>query len=134
MTDSLSKGTRLPGRHLDEIGINDVVGYLEIAGDDNPIHTDPEMAHLAGLDDVPVPGMQVMGIVAGMLERWVHTGEVRRLNVNFVSPVFVGGELTTAGRVVALDLEAKRAIIRVSARQSGRITVMGEAEIALRDP
>lgn len=133
MTPFPAKGGRLPERHVIRIGMDDVRAYLAVSGDDNPIHTDAELALRAGLAGVPVPGMLVMGAIGSTLEAWAWTGVVRRLSVNFVAPTFVDGDLTIAGKIVAINEAARTAVIRITATQNKKLTAMGEAEIALAD-
>jgi acyl dehydratase len=134
MMDFPAKGSRLADLLVPRIGIDGVRAYLEVSGDDNPIHTDPDLARRAGLAGLPVPGMLVMGIIGNALEVWLETGTVHRLSVSFVSPTLVDGALTIGGKVVAVNQTTRTAVIRITATQSNKLTAMGEAELVLAAP
>ncbi len=64
--------------------------YLELAGDENPIHTDERAAKAAGLKGVVVPGMLFCAICETMAAQVVAKKNVRELRTRFLSAVRVG--------------------------------------------
>ena len=126
----IARGDLLPERTLAGIGASEMTAYLAVSGDDNPLHTDPALAHGAGLSGVPVPGMMILGLFGTLVADWRKGCVIHRLGASFAVPVLVETELRLGGRVVAVDAAAKVAVIRLTAHQAGRICVMGEAEIA----
>lgn len=72
--------------------------YAEASGDPNPIHTDENIAKMAGFPGVINHGMCTMAMaVKGAVDE-LATGDptrVRRVAVRFSKPVFPGQELTT---------------------------------------
>ena len=131
MSAPVARGDMLPEHILPGIGVGVMTAYLAVSGDDNPLHTDIGLAHGAGLAGVPVPGMMVLGLFGTLVADWRPGCHIRRLGASFAVPVLVATELCLGGRVVAVDDAAGLAVIRLTARQAGRVCVMGEAEIAL---
>lgn len=84
-----------------EISAAQVAAYLEAAGDDNPLHTDPTVAARAGLAGCPVPGMLLAGLAVA------HLGNLPQMRVagivtRFVTPVLVGQTIVISGKVVVV--------------------------------
>jgi len=129
-----ARGHRLPARELSPLTQIGIERYLEAAGDDNPLHRDPELARRAGLAGIPVPGMLLMGLVADRVRNWEWCGRIIKLTARFTSPLIVGTGATIEARVVAIDETAGRATLRVTMASAGQIAVMAEALVALRAP
>lgn len=132
MSAALAVGVDVPGPVVPLVGQEAVNAYLVAAGDDNPLHREPEIARQFGLEGVPVPGMLVMAQLARCAANWPHFGGVLRLSARFVRPVLIGADLAVGGRVVAIEPAAGEAVIRVTAKQAGKITVLGEVKVRLR--
>ncbi len=133
MTQSISRGTRLPERCVERLDLDRVRAYLAVSGDGNPIHTDHDSARRAGLPERPVPGMLVMAMLGALVEDWPPAVVTLKLAARFVAPVFIGGDLVLSGKVAAVDTVANRVIIRLLATQSGKLCVLGEAEVEVDD-
>src|SRR5688572_16129059 len=72
--------------------------YAEASGDPNPIHTDENIAKMAGFPGVINHGMCTMAMaVKGAVDEFAKgdPSKVRRVAVRFSKPVFPGQELTT---------------------------------------
>ena len=72
--------------------------YAVAAGDDNPIHLDPEIAKQARLPGVILHGMCTMALACKAAVNGLAGGDpsrIRALSVRFNKPVFPGQELTT---------------------------------------
>ena len=134
MSAPVARGDTLPEHALPGIGAAAMAAYLAVSGDDNPLHRDAGLARGAGLSGVPVPGMMVLGLFGTLIADWRPACAIRRLGASFAVPVLVETELRLGGRVVAVDETAGVAVIRLTARQGGRVCVMGEAEISLGEP
>ena len=116
-----------------------VKAYADAGGDQNPLHQDEAFARAAGFPGIIAHGMFTMGHLAACLSRWAEGPErVRRLTAQFRAPVFMGEEIVAGGRVKAVDVEERVAIIEcwVSVERNGRAEwpiKRGEAEVLL-DP
>ena len=72
--------------------------YAEASGDPNPIHTDENIAKMAGFPGVINHGMCTMAMaVKGAVDEFAKGDptKVKRVAVRFSKPVFTGQELTT---------------------------------------
>jgi acyl dehydratase len=69
----------------------DILDYVLVSGDDNPIHTDEGEARKMGFASCPVHGMLVMGRVAGYCKRLLNGTDHAfcDFSVRFRAPVYV---------------------------------------------
>jgi len=104
--------------------------YLDMMGDDNPLHRDPAVAQAAGFDGLVVPGMMVMAQMIAALADWQGCAAIHDISAHFVQPVVTGTTLQVNGRVVALRTDG-RAVMRLTAGKDRRPSVLGEAVITL---
>jgi acyl dehydratase len=73
--------------------------YAQASGDHNPIHTDENVARLAGLPGIIVHGLCTMAFASKVMIDRLCDGDPRRLKrlrVRFSRPVFPGQTITTA--------------------------------------
>ena len=72
--------------------------YAEASGDHNPIHTDENVAKMAGLPGIINHGMCTMAIAAKGAVNGLAAGDperIKKVSVRFTKPVIPGQELTT---------------------------------------
>jgi acyl dehydratase len=124
-------GEILPGLVVAAITQAQVDAYVDASGDHNPLHHDLDLARSVGLAGIPVPGMLIMAQLAQCAIRWPRCADVVRVSARFVSPVFVGNGIEVGGRVVAADEASGDVILRLTAKQNGKIAVLGEARVRL---
>ena len=124
-------GDVLEGLALPGISQAQVDAYVAASGDDNPLHRDAALARTVGLTGIPVPGMLIMAQLAQCTTLWAAGRPLGRLAARFVSPVIVGNGIEVGGRVVSIDAASGEAILRLTAKQNGKIAVLGEARVAL---
>lgn len=117
----------------------DVRAYADAGGDRNPLHQEDDVARAAGFPGIIAHGMFTMGHLATCISRWAGGPDrVRRLTSQFRAPVFMGEEIVAGGRVKAVDVERRIALIEcwVSVERDGSTEwpiKRGEAEVLL-DP
>jgi acyl dehydratase len=123
-------GQSIPGRtvHIERATL---VQYAGASLDRNPIHWDERFAKKVGLPDVIAHGMFTMGSAVTVVSEWVgDTGRVVEYSVRFTKPVVVpyegGADVSVEGVVKAVDAEAKRATVELTAISSGD-KVLGRA-------
>ena len=123
-------GQSIPGRtvHIERATL---VQYAGASLDRNPIHWDERFAKKVGLPDVIAHGMFTMGSAVTVVSEWVgDAGRVVEYSVRFTKPVVVpyegGAEVAVEGVVKAVDAEAKRATVELTAISSGD-KVLGRA-------
>lgn len=72
--------------------------YAEASGDRNPIHTDENVAKMAGLPRIIVHGLCTIAFTSKIMINELCGGDplgLKRLSVNFSRPVFPGDKITT---------------------------------------
>ena len=123
-------GQSIPGRtvHIERATL---VQYAGASLDRNPIHWDERFAKKVGLPDVIAHGMFTMGSAVTVVSEWVgDAGRVVEYSVRFTKPVVVpyegGADVVVEGVVKAVDAEAKRATVELTAISSGD-KVLGRA-------
>jgi len=123
-------GQSIPGRtvHIERATL---VQYAGASLDRNPIHWDERFAKEVGLPDVIAHGMFTMGSAVTVVSEWVgDAGRVVEYSVRFTKPVVVpyegGADVAVEGVVKAVDAEAKRATVELTAISSGD-KVLGRA-------
>jgi len=123
-------GDELPKRtvHIDRATL---VRYAGASLDRNPIHWDERFARSVGLPDVIAHGMFTMGAAVNVVSDWVgDAGRVVDYGVRFTRPVVVpwedGADVEVTGVVKAVDEQAKRATVELTATCGGD-KVLGRA-------
>jgi len=123
-------GDELPARtvHIDRATL---VRYAGASLDRNPIHGDERFARSVGLPDVIAHGMFTMGAAVNVVSDWVgDAGRVVDYGVRFTRPVVVpwdyGADVEVTGVVKAVDEQAKRATVELTATCGGD-KVLGRA-------
>jgi meromycolic acid (3R)-3-hydroxyacyl-[acyl-carrier protein] dehydratase HadB len=90
----------------------DVRAYAEASGDRNPLHLDDAAARAAGFEGVIAHGMFTMGHLATAVGRWVGDDAfVRRIKVQFRSPVSMGETIVARASVRSVDVETRTVIL-----------------------
>jgi acyl dehydratase len=123
-------GQELPGRTV-HITRAILVQYAGASLDRNPIHWDERFATSVGLPDVIAHGMFTMGAAVNVVSDWVgDAGRVVDYGVRFTRPVVVpwddGADVEVTGVVKAVDEQAKRATVELTATCGGD-KVLGRA-------
>jgi acyl dehydratase len=123
-------GQSIPGKtvHIERATL---VQYAGASLDRNPIHWDERFATKVGLPDVIAHGMFTMGSAVNVVSEWVgDAGRIVEYSVRFTKPVVVpyegGAEVVVEGVIKAVDADAKRATVELTAT-SGGDKVLGRA-------
>ena len=109
-----------------------------MSGDDNPLHLDPEIAKLAGLDAPPLHGMLMMSHFEPALMTWIASWrrdvKIAKLSGKFLRPVLAGQAITISGKIVRSSLEPQpHLILRLMAHGAGRdLAILAEATLLPR--
>lgn len=133
---SLDVGDALPTLQTGPISRHTIALYAAGSSDLNPIHTDIDFArHLAGLPDVIVHGMFVMGYLAKIGTEHAPAGAVRRIKTQFRTMTNVGDNLVCAGKVT--DKQARdgatilTCALEATRQNDGVVVATGEIDIAV---
>ena len=128
--DDVEVGRLLPSRTV-HITRATLVRYAGASLDRNPIHWDERFARSVGLPDVIAHGMFTMGAAINVVSDWVgDAGRVVEYGTRFTKPVVVpyesGADVEVTGVVTALDVQARRATVALTAT-CGTDKVLGRA-------
>jgi len=122
--DSVAVGQELPGRSV-PFTRGDVINYVGVSGDPNPIHHSDDLAEKAGLDTVVAQAMLTLGTAAGYITNFVgDPAAVYELSARFTSPVYVTptkpAVVDYTGKIKSLDPETKQGLITFGASMGGK--------------
>lgn len=94
--------------------------FRNITGDVNPFHADDEFAKEHGFAEKVVFGMLTASLISTLGGVYLPGKYclIQQTEIKFVSPVFVGDELTVVGKVDELNETVKRAGIKIEIRNS----------------
>ena len=108
--------------------------FLQISGDENPLHNDADFAREKGYVDKVVYGMLTASLFSTLAGVYMP-GEkslLQSVESKFVKPVYIGDELTVTGKVV--EKSETYELIRVKAEirnQKGEKVCRGLLQIGL---
>lgn len=132
---SLDVGDVLPAFQTGPISRHTIALYAAGSSDLNPIHTDIDFArNRAGLPDVIVHGMFVMGYLAKFGTEHTPMATVRRIKTKFAALTNVGDDLACQGRVTNRQSRDGSTILTCAieaTRQDGVVVATGEIDIAV---
>lgn len=134
--ESLQVGDTLPTLQTGSISRHTIALYAAGSSDLNPIHTDIDFAkNKAGLSDVIVHGMFVMGYLAKIGTENAPAGAIRRIKTQFRAMTNVGDNLHCIGKVTDKKTHDGATILTwalAATRQSdGVVVATGEIDIAV---
>lgn len=129
MSAAIRQGEAIAGRLFGPFDQAAILAYADASGDDNPLHVDPSIAARAGLADVPIHGMLMMGCFETFLRDWKPGVVVRKLSAKFIRPILVGEAFEISGKVVQAPPDAP-AVVRLMVKREGSardLVLMAEA-------
>lgn len=110
--------------------------FLEISGDNNPLHVDTEVARARGFQNRVVYGMLSSSFYSCLVG--VHLpGKnclLQGIEITFLSPVYIGDRLTVQGEIVFLNEAYRFAEIKaVITNQSGQKVSRAKIKVGLHE-
>lgn len=113
------------------ISMEDVQGFADITGDDNPIHVDAEYAETTRFGKPIVHGVLLLGIISKALGRdFPGPGSVAvSISCRFVRPVPVGSEITVEVKVMEKIEKYKHIKMRTYVHYGNKMVLGGEATL-----
>lgn len=106
---------------------SDVMLWVGICGDMNPVHIDRVYSKTTRFKDIVVPGLLVAGLISAAVTK-VAFGNVYALqNLKFVKPVYIGDTVTASAKIVE-KLEDKRMVLleTICVNQNDEPVIVGE--------
>jgi len=109
-----------------------VLSYLEISGDTNPIHYDDEYANNTSFKACIVPGIMVGSLFGGLLgsklpgKGTIHLGQT----MSFKSPVFINEEIKATIEIIKIREDKPIITFKtICYKNNNEIAIEGEAVV-----
>ena len=106
--------------------------FLNVTGDENPLHNDKEFAKKQGYDNKVVYGMLTSSFVSKLVGVYLPGKYclLQGLEAKYLRPVYDGDMLTISGTIDELHESVKRAVVKFAIiNQHGKKVVKGKADI-----
>lgn len=128
-------------KHWDDINIGDVetftktmtetdiILWVGLTGDLNPVHIDAEYSKTTRFKDVIVPGLMVAGLISTVVTQLTLGNVYSGQTLKFLKPVYVGDTVTAVATVVE-KIEGKRRV-RIKTEcfnQKDELVIVGEGQ------
>jgi len=111
---------------------DDVLEYLKLSGDSNPIHFDDEYALNTPFKSCIVPGIMVGSLFGGLLgselpgNGTIHLGQT----MNFKNPVYINEEINVMIEIVKIRTDKPIVTFKtICIKENGDIGIEGEAVV-----
>ena len=105
----------------------DVILWVGLTGDMNPIHIDQEYSKTTRFGKVLVPGVLVLGLVSNVITQVTFGHVYANQSIKFLKPVYIGDTVTATGTIIE-KIEAKN-MVRIETKcvnQDGALVMIGE--------
>ena len=107
----------------------DVVLWVGLTGDMNPVHSDHEYAATTRFKDVIVPGLMVAGLISTVMTQSTFGNVYSGQTLKFLKPVYVGDTITAVATVVDKLEEKHRVVIKTECfNQRDELVITGEGQ------
>ncbi len=126
MSGPIQQGEAIAPRRFGPYESTDIAAYAAASGDDNPLHTDPSLAAMAGLAKPPIHGMLMMGCFETYLHAWRPDLTIRKLTSKFIRPVLIGEAFEVTGKVVQAAAEGP-SVLRLMVKRDRDLVCLAEA-------
>ena len=126
-------------KHWDDMNIGDVATFTKtitetdiilwvgLTGDMNPIHIDKEYSKTTRFGDVIVPGVMVLGLISNTITTATFGNVYANQSIKFLKPVYIGDTITATATIIE-KLEAKH-MVKLETKcvnQKGELIMIGE--------
>ena len=107
----------------------DMILWVGLTGDMNPVHIDKEYAATTRFKDVIIPGLLVAGLISTVMTQSTFGNVYSSQSLKFLKPVYVGDTITAVATVIEKMEEKHR--VRVKAEgdnQKDELVIVGEGQ------
>ncbi len=111
-------------------------GFLELSGDENPLHNDKSFARSKGFQDRVVYGMLTASFISTLGGCYLPGKHciIQGVETKFLRPVYIGDEITVTGEVVDIREELNYIEIKVTMKnQKGEKVLRGTLKAGVLD-
>ena len=105
----------------------DVILWVGLTGDLNPIHIDQEYSKTTRFGKVLVPGVLVLGLISNVMTQVTFGHVYANQSIKFLKPVYIGDTITATGTIIE-KIDEKN-MVKVETRcvnQDGALVMIGE--------
>lgn len=105
----------------------DVILWVGLTGDLNPIHIDKEYSKTTRFGDVIVPGVMVLGLISNTITMATFGNVYANQSIKFLKPVYIGDTITATATIIE-KIEAKH-MVKLETKcvnQKGDLIMVGE--------
>lgn len=107
----------------------DVVLWVGLTGDMNPIHIDTEYSKTTRFENVVVPGLMVAGLISTVMTKATFGNVYSGQTLKFIRPVYIDDTVTAVATVVEKMEEKHRVKIKTECfNQNGELVIAGEGQ------
>jgi len=99
--------------------------FGKLSGDSNPLHTDPAFAVRVGFEGAVVFGLLTSSFYSRLVGLYLPGKHalLQGIDIDFVSPVYVGDTLLVVGEIIFLSEAYRQAEIRARISKQGGLVV-----------
>lgn len=106
-----------------------IVTWVEMMGDDNPVHVDEDYAATTRFGQVIAPGLMVAGLISTIMTKATFGNVYSGQTLKFIKPVFVGDIITARAEVIDKLEEKHRVVIKTECfNQNDELVITGEGQ------
>lgn len=107
----------------------DMVLWVGLTGDMNPVHIDVEYGKTTRFKDVIVPGLLVAGLISTVMTRSTFGNVYSGQSLKFLKPVYVGDTIKAVATVIEKMEEKHRVKVKTECfNQRGDLVITGEGQ------
>lgn len=107
----------------------DMVLWVGLTGDMNPVHIDAEYGKTTRFKDVIVPGLMVAGLISTVMTKATFGNVYSGQTLKFLKPVYVGDTITAVATVIEKMDEKHRVKIKTECfNQRDELVIIGEGQ------
>ncbi len=107
----------------------DMILWVGLTGDMNPVHIDKEYAAATRFQDVIVPGLMVAGLISTVMTQSTFGNVYSSQSLKFLKPVYVGDTITAVATVSEKMDEKRRVRIKTECfNQRDELVITGEGQ------
>jgi acyl dehydratase len=124
------EGAELPPFTMQDVGLEQVVEFMELMQDTNPVHVDAELAARLGLRGPVAQGPASLAYVINMLLAWRADAFLERLEFRSDDTVTLGDTATARGVVQEVEGQLVKCAVSLGL-QTGAQALSGVATVRL---
>jgi 3-hydroxybutyryl-CoA dehydratase len=106
---------------------SDVMLWVGLCGDMNPVHIDRVYGKTSRFKDVVVPGLLVASLISSAVTKVAFGNVYAMQNLKFTRPVYIGDTITASARIID-KLEDKHMVVIETrcVNQNDEVVIVGE--------